>query len=92
MEGKLGNINVNRIKETLIKLEGVENVHDLHVWSIISEFPTLSCHIVVNDSVNRDHLLQKVNTEIKGSFNISHCTIQLEDFNSAIHKDCDFCK
>ena len=91
MEGKPENINVDAIKETLEGLDGVENVHDLHVWSITSEFPTLSCHLVVKDSVNRDKLLQRANQEMKTSFSLSHCTIQMEGMDSLVHKNCDLC-
>ncbi|WP_147294885.1 cation diffusion facilitator family transporter [Oceanobacillus arenosus] len=91
MEGKPENINVTAIKESLSKMDGIEDVHDLHVWSITSEFPTLSCHLIVNESINRDDLLQQANELIHHHFNISHCTIQMEGIHSTIHKNCDSC-
>lgn len=91
MEGKPENINVTAIKESLSKMDGIEDVHDLHVWSITSEFPTLSCHLIVNESTNRDDLLQRANELIHHHFHISHCTIQMEGIHSTIHKNCDSC-
>lgn len=91
MEGKPENINVDDMREMLLNLEGVKNIHDLHVWSITSEFPSLSCHLVVDDTVNRDALLLEANEIIKTKFSISHCTIQLEGIDSMLHNDCDFC-
>lgn len=48
MDGKPENINGETIKIALLKLNGMEDVHDLHGWSITSEFPILSCHLVVH--------------------------------------------
>ncbi len=48
MEGTPANIGVRKIKESLLELNQVENVHDLHVWSITSGFPALSCHLIVD--------------------------------------------
>ncbi|AXI08938.1 cation transporter [Oceanobacillus zhaokaii] len=91
MEGKPEDINVTAIKESLSKMDGIEDVHDLHVWSITSEFPTLSCHLIVKKSIDRDLLLQQANEMIHHHFNISHCTIQIEGINSTIHKICNSC-
>ena len=91
MEGKPEDINVTAIKESLSKMDGIEDVHDLHVWSITSEFPTLSCHLIVKKSIDRDLLLQRANEMIHHHFNISHCTIQIEGINSTIHKNCNSC-
>lgn len=91
MEGKPEHINVDEMKEMLLNIEGVQDIHDLHVWSITSEFPSLSCHLVVDDSVRRDDLLQEANEIIKTKFSISHCTIQLEGIDSKLHNDCYSC-
>lgn len=91
MEGKPDNVNVDNLKKSLSELDGVENVHDLHVWSITSEFPAMSCHIVVNNTIDRDHLLLMANNIIKDNFQISHCTLQLEGIDTIIHQDCDNC-
>ncbi|WP_100011113.1 cation diffusion facilitator family transporter [Lentibacillus sediminis] len=90
MEGKPEHISIDSMKESLGKLNGVKEVHDLHVWSITSEFPALTCHLVVEDGIDRDQLLQRATAEINNSFGITHCTIQVEGF-SGTHGNCDFC-
>ncbi|WP_163970812.1 cation diffusion facilitator family transporter [Oceanobacillus halotolerans] len=87
MEGKPHHIDTSEINTILLQLDGVENVHDLHVWSITSEFPAMSCHVVVNKQTDRDLLLQKAINAIKQNFQISHCTIQIE----GPHTNCDNC-
>ncbi|UJL47788.1 cation transporter [Virgibacillus sp. NKC19-16] len=91
MEGKPDHINMDNIIENLSRLDGVKDVHDLHVWSITSEFPAMSCHVIVDDTVDRDRLLQKINEILKVNFNISHCTIQMEGLNASIHNESDYC-
>lgn len=91
MEGKPDHINMDKIIENLSTLDGVKDVHDLHVWSITSEFPTMSCHLVVDETIDRDHLLQKTNEMLKANFNISHCTIQMEGLHTSIHNESDYC-
>ncbi|KNE20020.1 cation diffusion facilitator family transporter [Virgibacillus pantothenticus] len=91
MEGKPANIDVEEVKQKLMDLKGVHNVHDLHVWSITSEFPALSCHLVVDDTVDRDTLLTQANQQLKRNFSISHCTLQIEGKNAEIQEDCEDC-
>lgn len=47
MEGVPHNIDINKVYETLLAINGVKSIHDLHIWSITSDFPALSCHIVI---------------------------------------------
>ncbi|GAB3068343.1 cation diffusion facilitator family transporter [Virgibacillus ainsalahensis] len=91
MEGKPEGISVDKVKKDLLTLDGVEDIHDLHVWSITSEFPTLSCHIVVTNSTDRDQLLKKANQLLEANFQISHCTIQIEGLNTPVHEGCNPC-
>lgn len=71
MEGKPENICIFKIKDTLNDLSGVKDVHHIHVWSITSEFPAMSCHIVVDDTVDRDEVLLVATEKLKDTFNIS---------------------
>ncbi|GGJ42735.1 cation diffusion facilitator family transporter [Virgibacillus salexigens] len=91
MEGKPSHVDIKEIKRNLKSLTGIKDVHDLHVWSITSEFPALSCHLVVDESVNRDELLNNANQLLKKQFNISHSTLQMEGIHTTIQKDCNSC-
>jgi len=90
MEGKPNNIQPNDILTELIKIKGVINVHDLHIWSITSELPMLSCHIVVEDGIDRDELITKGSEILRNSFNINHCTLQIEGKNISTYT-CNHC-
>lgn len=90
MEGKPTNINPKEVISELVSLDGVLDVHDLHIWSITNELPMLSCHIIVDDTVDRDKLIILGNEILKKSFHIDHCTLQIEGKNTS-HTTCDHC-
>lgn len=91
MEGKPTNINVEEVKSKLMELPGIEDVHDFHIWSITSEFPALSCHLVVDNTVDRDKIIIQANKLLNKHFDISHSTLQIEGINSHIKNDCNDC-
>lgn len=91
MEGKPEDLNVDDLTEALHSIEGVYDLHDVHVWSITNEFPMMTCHLVVDHEVNRDDLLERATDLIKNNFKISHVTIQTEGKNSVLHLNCKSC-
>jgi cobalt-zinc-cadmium efflux system protein len=85
LEGTPRGMQVNRISEAIRTVEGVNDVHDLHVWSIGSETHALSCHISIADippSVS-ERILRDVKDCLRHDFRIDHTTIQFE------HADCE---
>ncbi|MGH9530763.1 MAG: cation diffusion facilitator family transporter, partial [Terriglobales bacterium] len=64
----------------LCAIEGVNGVHDLHVWSLGSESHALSCHISIPDIPQSasDRILREANQRMRQRFNIGHTTIQFE--------------
>ena len=61
-------------------VKGVEEVHDLHVWSITSNMYALSCHALIADLPPSDSsvILQSLNTMLSEKYHIGHVTIQFE--------------
>lgn len=86
MEGAPSHVNHEDVKTALEQIDGVLNVHDLHIWTITSNFDSLSCHMMIEDGQDCLTILQKAIREVEQKFNISHSTIQVE--NSQIqHRD-----
>lgn len=80
MEGTPQNIDVEDVLQTIKKTEGIQGVHDLHIWSITSGLNALSCHAVVNKQltiVESESMLHRIEHDLmhKG---ITHVTIQME--------------
>ncbi|TDL78824.1 cation diffusion facilitator family transporter [Peribacillus frigoritolerans] len=78
MEGAPGNLKTDDIRAALLTMEEVCGVHDLHVWSITSDFPALSCHLVVESGENQQDLLKKANRILHDQFGLHHTTIQID--------------
>lgn len=90
MEGKPHDMDIDKIEHDLLALRGVKQVHDLHVWSITSDFPALSCHLIVEQEIDRDLLLQEASTLLHRQFHLDHTTIQIEGTGTTIidHENC----
>jgi cobalt-zinc-cadmium efflux system protein len=85
LEGTPRGMKLERVETAIRSIEGVNDVHDLHVWSIGSETHALSCHISIEDippSVS-ERILRDVKHHLYHHFRIDHTTIQFE------HVDCE---
>ncbi|CAN5187756.1 CDF family zinc transporter CzcD [soil metagenome] len=80
LEGTPAHINLTAVEQTILQTENVENVHDLHVWTITSGMEALSVHIVHQENVVQTELLQKIREKLHDEFGIDHLTIQMETF------------
>ncbi len=80
LEAVPAHVDMPAVKELLLKVQGVREVHDLHVWTISSGMYALSAHLVVNDPMvcNNDVILSAVKHELNDRFGIDHTTIQIE--------------
>jgi cobalt-zinc-cadmium efflux system protein len=80
LEGAPAELEIREILISLKQLDGVVDVHDLHVWTISSGMDALSGHVVVRDQTlsESSKLLSKINTVLAERYNITHTTIQME--------------
>lgn len=78
MEGTPLMIDPQEVQKALEDIDGVINVHDLHIWTITSGLDSLSCHLLIEDHKDEQWVLQKAIDKIEGSFKILHTTIQVE--------------
>ena len=80
LEGTPSGMEVERIEQCIRDIPGVNDVHDLHVWSIGSDTHSLSCHVAIADmpASESDTILQTIRTCLTDRFHIHHTTIQFE--------------
>jgi len=80
LEGAPGHIKPRDVADRLRSVEGVLEVHDLHIWSITSGLHVLSAHLVLDGEAIRDvnRVLNEVKAILRRDFGISHSTLQLE--------------
>lgn len=92
MEGSPNSIDHTKIKQRLGLISGVKEVHDLHVWSITSEMPMLTCHISIIEGENHDDVLRQAQYIIANEFHIEHSTLQIESEGAGcpnVHQSCN---
>jgi cobalt-zinc-cadmium efflux system protein len=80
LEGTPRGIKLERVEAAIREIQGVNDVHDLHVWNLGSETRALSCHISIADippSVS-ERILRDVRGCLHTEFRIDHTTIQFE--------------
>ena len=80
LEAVPGHIQIEKVIETIKNVSGVEDVHDIHIWTITSGIHALSSHLIIEDQmVSRSaEIVATVNENLARSFKITHTTLQLE--------------
>jgi cobalt-zinc-cadmium efflux system protein len=78
LEGTPAHINLKAVEDSIRATEDVEDVHDLHVWTITSGMEALSVHIIHRETISQKALLQTVRARLHDEFGIDHLTIQME--------------
>jgi cobalt-zinc-cadmium efflux system protein len=81
LEGTPRGISVAQVVGSLSLVDGVIDVHDVHVWSIGSDTHALSCHIRIDDIPlsESESILRRVRQVLATNFHIEHTTIQFEN-------------
>jgi len=86
LEGLPRGIRLQDVGATMRAIEGVLDVHDLHIWSLGSSTHALSCHVLIQDvpPSASDIILRRLNAVLEDTFHISHTTVQFEHVSCAI--------
>jgi cobalt-zinc-cadmium efflux system protein len=90
LEGTPGGISLGDIRTTLTAVQGVEDVHDLHVWSLGSNSHALSSHITIADIPPSEstRILGDINLVLRERFRIHHTTLQFEHVICEVAHGC----
>lgn len=85
MEGAPADVDAQQVRRSLLEVEGVADVHDLHVWTLGGGGPLLTAHLVANHSVPAGRILRAATDLLTSRYGITHATLQVEppDFNIA---------
>ncbi|MFY9608582.1 MAG: cation diffusion facilitator family transporter [Blastocatellia bacterium] len=78
LEGTPSHINIRALVEAMHEVEGVTDVHDLHVWTISSGKEALSAHVTIEAGASHPETLEALQQQLRSMFNIGHMTLQLE--------------
>lgn len=82
LEGTPKEVDLVELRAHIMGMDGVKDVHDLHVWTITSGMPVMSAHVVVEDSVTDMGQAEQVLDRLRGCladhFDVDHSTFQIE--------------
>lgn len=82
-------LDSDALRRDLVDIPGVQDVHDLHIWTVTSGFVSLSCHAEVTSSDVADEVLRRATVLLRERYGIRHVTIQPE--TSRIHEELEHC-
>ena len=83
-------VDVQKIKQLILKRDAIDSVHDVHLWSLDGRFTVFSCHLSSNKNMSLMEI-ESEKTEIKRDLHqlgIEHITLEFEP-NSKICSECD---
>ncbi|MEU9781841.1 cation diffusion facilitator family transporter [Streptomyces phaeochromogenes] len=90
LEAAPEDVDMAAVRSHIRALPGVEDVHDLHAWTITSGLPVLSAHVVVGaealDTIGHEKMLHELRSCLGEHFDVEHCTFQLEPDGHAAHE------
>ena len=89
LEGLPKGLKLAEVARQLRTVDGVIDVHDLHIWSLGSEAHALSCHVLIEDMPPSasDTILRCVNRVLADRFEIHHTTVQFEHARCALAEE-----
>lgn len=86
LEGLPSGLELKSVVGAMQTVDGVIDVHDLHIWSLGSNTHALSCHVLIEDMPPSasENILREVNRVLRGHFDIHHTTVQFEHTRCAV--------
>jgi len=78
--------DLDAIEGELHGIQGVVDVHDLHVWTLTSEMDVASVHLMVRDGIDAHGVLDRARELLRDTYGIDHATLQVEPDT---HEGCD---
>ena len=89
LEGLPRGLELKSVTNAMRAVDGVVDVHDLHIWSLGSSAHALSCHVLIEDvpPSESDCVLKNINGVLATRFHIHHSTIQFEHARCALSEN-----
>jgi cobalt-zinc-cadmium efflux system protein len=80
-------MNTEQMARQLLSTPEVLELHDLHVWSIGSEQPALSAHVMVERGADCHRVRRELESALSSRYGITHTTLQVDHFDEALFHD-----
>ena len=86
MEGVPPWLSLPEVGRSMASVEGVQSVHDLHIWMLSTGNAALSAHVVIEDLGEWERIWRDLGRMLVEKFNIEHTTLQPEPRTQTLHK------
>jgi cobalt-zinc-cadmium efflux system protein len=90
LEGLPREMELGAVARAILAVPGVQEVHDIHIWTLGTDLHALSCHVCIPDMhlEQCESLLQQIRKQLADQFHISHTTVQFE--RAGLPRDAGF--
>jgi len=80
LEGLPREMELSEVAGAILRVHGVQEVHDVHVWTLGTDTHALSCHVRIPDMhmEESEKILAAIREQLEKDFGIHHATIQFE--------------
>ena len=78
-------LDMAHVKHTLLDIDGVADVHDLHVWTLTSGLDVATVHLALHENASLEEVLSSARGILDEEFDITHATLQAEPFSETAH-------
>lgn len=90
MEAKPSDIDLKEVRTDLLSVNGVKDVHDLHIWMITPDYLSMTVHLFIEQDTDRDAALRQIQKLIQDNYGITHLTVQMEGDSCNCIEACDW--
>jgi cobalt-zinc-cadmium efflux system protein len=80
LEGLPRSIRLEKVAASILRVEGVQEIHDMHIWTLGTDLLALSCHACIPDMhmEKSEKILERIREVLAHEFHITHTTVQFE--------------
>lgn len=80
LEGLPKGMRLESVARSILSTKGVQEVHDIHIWTIGTDLLALSCHVCIPDMhmEESERILKNIREQLAADFHITHTTVQFE--------------
>ena len=90
MEATPAGVSYTGVRNILLSVPGIRQVHNLRIWSLTTDKAALAAHLVIESGYNEDNVLQLATSAIRRDYNLYEMTLQVEQFQSDM-ENCGQC-
>lgn len=90
MESVPEKFDLDEIRKSIAEVEGVEDVHEMHLWAVSTDHYSLTAHVFINEHIQPFCIILAINETLQSKYGITHSTIQME--HATIHPHGEYGK